>query len=301
MNTSKENNNSNRRRAFRVYEQVNLLFHQIEYIDDRPDNNSSISIADHISHSLATKNAPEKSLPDSYSQENDSLNVNISSTGISFTCKEKLHAGDYLCIRLFLLSSMTMIMTCCRVVYIKPSNPFEKNRYPNQVGAEFVNLQSEDQDLLDKYINKKKKQRLLINVCLTALIMTTLLMPDTVYEMVSGLCSFLFDNVLELLHLLYEIFEFGIDHLIESVFHMGLQATQTISFYTQLILALAIAYPAIRICYSIVKKLLFSSRKFYCRKKSSLLYYWGEQSFFYKVGVIFSGIMAITCYLLFFI
>ena len=302
MDINKTNNNLNRRRAFRIYEQVDLFFHKLESADERQQSIDVSNISDHVSQSLAfTNSESEQSLPDSHSQENDSLDVNISSSGISFTCKEKLVAGDHLIIRLFLLSSMTVIMTCCKVVYIKPSNPFEKNHYPYQVGAQFVNLKPEDQALLHRHINKKKHLRLLVNGLLASFFITLFMMPDLAFELFLGLCSFMIDEVVEILNLSYEMFEFSLDHLIENIFHTDMKATQTIGFYTQIIVGLALSYPLIRLIYSTTKNVIFASRLFYGRKKSSFFYYWGEQTLLYKIGLISIGIMAITCYLLFFI
>lgn len=299
MEINKENKNLNRRRAFRIYEQVNLLFHKIDSVDK---NISSSSITYQLSQSLATDNSDSAQLlPDSHSQENDSLNVNISSSGISFTCKEDLIAGDYLIVRLLLLSSMTVIISCCKVVYIKPSNPFEKNRYPYQVGAQFINLKTVERELLHKHINKKKIQQLLVNGLITSFILAALLMPDMAVEFFLGICSFLIDELIEIVHVIYEIIEYGLDHLIENTFHTDLQATQTINFYTQIILAFAISYPLVRITYSTSKNILFCSHVFYCRKKASFFFYWGELSLLYKIGIISSIILVITSYLLFFI
>jgi len=220
MDINKANNNLNRRRAFRIYEQVDLFFHKIDSVDKIPESIPANTISDHVGESLAERYIiSEQSLPDSLNQENDSLNVNISTSGISFTCKEELVAGDYLIIRLFLLSSMQVVMTCCKVVHIKPSNPFEKNHYPYQVGAQFVNLKPEDQELLHRHIKKKKTQGLVINGLLASFIIATLLMPDMALELFLGLCSFLIDELIEIAHVIYELIEFSLDHLIEMTLH----------------------------------------------------------------------------------
>ena len=298
MDINKANNNSNRRRAFRIYEQVDLFFHKSDSEDEIQESIPANTIKESLAKSYI---ASEQSLPDSLNQENDSLNVNISTSGISFTCKEELVAGDHLIIRLFLLSSMKVVIACCKVVYIKPSNPFEKNHYPYQVGAQFVNLKPEDQALLHRHIKKKKTQGLVINGLLASFIIAILIMPDMALELFLGLCSFLIDELIEIAHLMYEFIEFSLDHLIEMTFHTDMQNTQTIGFYTQIFFGVVISYPLIRIIYSTSKSIFFAIRVFYCRKKASLFYYWGEQTLLYKTGLISSGVMTITCYLLFFI
>ncbi len=52
---------------------------------------------------------------------------------------------------------MTAVMTCCKVVYCKPSNPYEIDQYPHLVGARFVNLAATDRALLDNIVSKRRK------------------------------------------------------------------------------------------------------------------------------------------------
>ncbi|WP_157204105.1 PilZ domain-containing protein [Methylomonas methanica] len=113
----------NRRVAFRIYEQANLFYRKIDR--DRhmqaPENFDAL-----LSNSDLSDAAAPDALPDSQSRENDTLNVNISASGIAFTSKDSLQAGDYLMLRILLLSSMTAIMTCCKVVYCQTQQPLRK-------------------------------------------------------------------------------------------------------------------------------------------------------------------------------
>jgi len=306
MDIDKTNNeNLNRRRAFRIIEPVDLFYHPIDLNHEDQatiDINSVIAQAVIESHSPATTEQHiDPNFPKSKTEDNDALNVNISSSGISFTCKEKLKAYDYLIIRVLLLSSMTVITSCCKVVYSKPSNPFEKNQYPYLIGAQFVNLKTEDKELLDRHINKKRTRKFIVNSLLAILIVSILIMPDLALEYFIGFCSFLFDELIEMAHLSYEFIEYGLDLFIEHTFHTGMQETQIIVFYIQIALALVLSYPVIRGAISIIKNLYSSFCCFFSRKKSSLLYVWGEQSFWYQVGLISTGIFVISSYLLFFI
>jgi hypothetical protein len=301
-------NNSNRRSAFRIYEQVNLFYHKIEYNQNgktKPDfNNITDNVTQSLDKSPPISNeaaSPEDFLPESHSQENDTLNVNISASGISFTCKEELIPGDYLVIRLLLLSSMTVITAYCKVVHFKLSNPFEINQYPYLVGARFVNLKSDDKELLNRHINKRRTRHFIADGLFVSLIMLILAIPDVILDLLVQLSSFLFDNFIGTIHLFYELIEYSLDHLVEQVFHTSLHETELIAFYIQVVLGFVGLYILLRIITSAYKKSARCCRVFFHRKKLSVLYYWGEQSLLYKFGMISTGIITIFCYGLFFI
>jgi len=298
-------NNLNRRRAFRIFEQVDLFYHPIE-IDQETEGKFEFN--EMITQSLISNNTQssefisvDQRLPTSHSKENETLNVNVSSTGISFTCEDKLIAGDYLMIRVLLLSSMTVIMTCCKVVYCRPSNPFENNQYPYLVGTHFVNLKQEDKDLLNQHINKKRTRHFITNSLLASLVVMILIMPDLVFEFIVGVASFLFDESIEVAHILYELFEYSLDHVVEHIFHTAMQETQIIVFYIQIALGISLIYPLVKGIIKACKSMYFRCGGFCFRKKSSMLYYWGEQSLLHKMGFISTALFVITCYVLFFI
>jgi len=295
--------NLNRRRAFRIYEQVNIFYQKI---DSWSENDGKNNFNDLINHAEPSKDSNtttsfEQSLPDSESKENDSLNVNISSTGISFTSKEEMAAGDYLMVRVFLLSTMTVIMTCFKVVYCKPSNPYEKNLYPYLLGGEFVNLKPEDQEILQRHIKTKKNRRLFSNIFLSIVAMVFITMPEEILEIFLDLSSAFIDQFVEIIHVMYELFEYSLDLLIEHSFHTGFQATQTIVFYIQLVFAFVLAYAIIRRIPAVCMYMLHGCSTFCYRKKSSILYRWNEHTLLYKIGFISLVILMAFCYLLFFI
>jgi len=107
MSTTKINDQkSNNRVALRVYEQVNLFYQKIALIQLNETQPGFENILDSFARSeTAGRLTVEPSFPYSQSQENDTLNVNISSNGIAFTCMEELKAGDYLMLRILFLSS----------------------------------------------------------------------------------------------------------------------------------------------------------------------------------------------------
>lgn len=301
MNTMKVNSKKlNRRVAFRIYEQVNLYFHKVDcsQIDEfRPGFDNSLTLSPSANPvAEITGQSAEQSLPHSQSRENDTLNVNISSSGIAFTCKEALNPGDYLVIRLFLLSSLTVIMTCCKVVYCKPSNPYEKYRYPHLVGAHFVNMTAEDSDLLERYVARRKKQQMIASGLLLTLLMTLLAVPDVLIDIFLDLCDQAIDLFLETLSIAYDYAGMGLDYVIERLFETDRHQTQVIEFYTMIAIGLVLLYGLWRHLPRLCLHLILTQREFWFRKKASLLYFWGEQSLLNKVKIAGMGIVAITCY-----
>ncbi len=294
----------NRRRAFRIYEQVDLFYQKIS-----PDQSNEAF--PHLSHAITQSQTGKNSssadsafnqqLPESHSQENDTKKVSISSSGISFTSKEELMAGDNLIIRVLLLSNMVRITTCCKVVYCSPSNPFESDQYPYQVGAHFVNLRPEEKTLLDNYVSKIRLRKFIVNSMFACLILIGLAFPEFVFSTLFDQVYFLIDNILEIAGLMLDIISYNSDKAVEYVFHTELHETQVISFYIQLFLATIAVYLSFKVIRSIFKSLYYRFRVFLFRKKWSFLYYWRGKTLLYKVGIISLAVLAILCYGMFFI
>lgn len=290
---------ANRRVAFRIYEQSNLFYRKV-------DRSSAISseldfddIMESFIHPRADAPSIEASLPSSQSQENDTLNVNISASGIAFTCREQLVAGDYLMLRILLLSNMTVIMACCQVVYCKPSNPYEPDRYPYSIGARFVNMRPADIELLNEYVAKRRKQQWIVNGSLAALIGAVLAAPDQALALLSGLIHHLFGIVLHLLHLGFEYLEMGLDHIIEHLFHTGLHETQIIVFYVLVTLGLITLYFLGRTIPAVCRRWSNRLLLLWTRKYSSALYFWNQQSLVDKIKIVGIGLSAIAAYVTF--
>lgn len=285
----------NRRVAFRIYERVNLFYHKI--------NPTDVLTPIDGYHDLLTAQVKSDSstlavdrLPDSQSQENDALNVNISATGMAFTCKDELQVGEYLMVRILLLSSMTVVMTCCQVVYRKPSNPYETDRYPYLIGTQFVNLTAEDTEILNKHAARHKKQQAISYSLLLSLVLTVLAAPDMVFSFLLGLFHHLLEITLHILHLGFEFVEYNLDHFIEHTFHTDLHTTQVMAFYTLLTLGVGILYLLWRIVPSAIQRLYKNQIAFWMRKKASVLYYWHGQTFADKIKIIGISAIAIAGY-----
>ena len=291
---------SNRRIAFRVYEQANLFYHKLD--SSQPIESSADFdriLAASARQQTAGHSPLEPSLPTSQSRLNDSLNVNISTTGIAFTCKEELRAGDYLLLRILLLSGMTVVMTCCKVVYCKPSNPYEHDRYPFSVGALFVNMTAEDTALLDRHIIRRRKQHWIVKGTIATLVTAILVAPEQALALLVALGHYLLEVFLHLLHLGFEYLELSLDHAVEHLFHTERHATQIIVFYVLVSFALIILYflgRKVPVVWSRLSKRLLL---FWSRKKSSCLYFWQQQSLVDKIKMIGISAAAIAAYIYF--
>lgn len=294
----------NRRLAFRIYQRANLFYRHIDRSQgiQHPQNIGSEPLITHSSQRQAEneritdESSFEASLPASESLENDTLNVNISASGISFTSREKLQAGDYLQTRILLLSNMTKITTCCKVVFCKPSNPYENDRYPYLIGARFVNLAADDQDLLNSYLKKCRKQQFVLNGLVLLAVIAFLAMPEQFLDFTLTLGHYLLEAALHLLHVLFEYIESTLDHIVEHLFHTGLHQTQIIVFYLLLAFASAGLYWLWRIVPPVCLRFCQTLRGYFRRKKASLLYFWGEQTLQVKIGILLLGTVLTVCY-----
>ena len=92
-------------------------------------------------------------------KENNTRKINMSATGIAFGCEDALTEGDYLEIKILLISCMRVIVTYGRVVHCqnKPSND---SPYPYFVGVNFINMKDEDREILIKYVVKEQLQQI---------------------------------------------------------------------------------------------------------------------------------------------
>lgn len=287
MHTTKINDKkSDNRVALRVYEQVNL-FYQKTALSQLNETQPGF---DNILNSFAPAQTAggvnvEPSFPYSQSQENDTLNVNVSTSGIAFTCKEELKPGDYLMLRILFLSSMTVVMTCCKVVYCKPSNPYEINRHPYSIGAQFVNMTAEDSELLNKHVGKRKKQQFLMNGSIAAFALAILSAPDQVLGLLLDLSHHVLEIFLHVLHLVFEYLEMSLDHVIEHHFHTEVHETQVIVFYVLMIVGLIGLFFLGRKVLTASVRMSKGLRLYWSRKKLSCLYFWSQQTVVDKIKI----------------
>ncbi len=192
MDKANKTKAEDRRGFFRIDDEVNLFYKKIEeklvtephHVSDNVLTSCSLSTALEMvsQESAVLLHRLEKSLPDVADylrmleskidllaqavmrqgfqfKENDTRNVNISATGIAFNCEEALKEGDFLEIKMLLVSSMAVIVTYGRVVYCKRSQAND-NRFPYFIGVDFINMKDEDREMLIKYVVKKQLQQI---------------------------------------------------------------------------------------------------------------------------------------------
>jgi hypothetical protein len=299
--------NKNRRAAFRIYDEVNLFYKKIdeqlvtdpyatadEFLDIPP---STINV-EHRVRGVTLLPGLKKNVPDWQFKEDGVRNVNISASGIAFNCDDALKEGDYLAIKILLISTMTIIVTCCKVVYCRDSDP-NQTHFPYFVGAHFVSMENADRELLVEHVAKHKARQNIVRGFILGTVVTVIAVPDVAFDLLSGLVHFLFVNILHFLHLAFEFIESSLDHFVEHLFHTDTHQTQIIVFYILVAFVIAGLYwlwralpPFCRRC----KENLFS----YCaHKKASLLYYWEELSLLNKIKLVVIGVAAIAAYVSF--
>lgn len=91
--------------------------------------------------------------------ESETRHVNLSASGIGFNCEEAFKPGDYLEIKMLLLSSVAVIVTYGRVVHCR-HNPDNESRQPYTIGVEFIDMQDDDKEILVQYVVKKQIQQI---------------------------------------------------------------------------------------------------------------------------------------------
>ncbi len=282
--TNKTNNlflpkNTNRRRSFRIYDDVDIYYQKLDKTDVSDADSASVN---------------PQALPESVSAENATLNVNISNSGISFTCQEALQAGDIILVRVLLLSSMTMVMSYCKVVYCKPSNPYEKNRYPFTIGAEFVNLRPEDKALLDKHIQRKRKWQWFVTTIVLATLMTLIYVPELIVELLMELLEWLSELFLETVFLVDELINYWLSYFLSFFYPQSPTTVQTIGFYLQSAFYGVIAVWAFfKWIPKLVWRTIWRIRRFFSRKKASIRYFWGQLPLLNKIAYVFTAIAVV--------
>ena len=91
--------------------------------------------------------------------EQSTRNVNLSAAGLAFDCEEALEEGQYLEIKMLLASCMAVIVTFGRVVNCR-KNLQDDDQYPYFVGVDYLNMKDQDRELLIKHVVKKQMQQI---------------------------------------------------------------------------------------------------------------------------------------------
>lgn len=181
-----------RRRFFRIDDQVNLYYKKVDekkvtpasHISDNVLGNCSLSAALELisQESRVMMHRLERTEPDVADylklieskidlisqavmmqgtdfKEKDTRNANLSASGLAFESEEALAVGDYLEIKMLLVSCMAVIVTYGKVIYCKPKNNPD-SRFSHVVGVDYVNMKEQDRELLIRHVVKRQLQQI---------------------------------------------------------------------------------------------------------------------------------------------
>ena len=92
--------------------------------------------------------------------KNNARNVNLSAAGLAVDCEEELAEGQNLEIKMLLTSCMAVIVTIGKVVNCRKNTEDENSHYPYYVGVDYVEMKDQDRELLIKHVVKKQMQQI---------------------------------------------------------------------------------------------------------------------------------------------
>lgn len=187
MNRAKE-----RRRFFRIDDQINLYYKKVDASVVTPASHMNGNLLGNCSLSAALElisqesqvlmHRLERTVPDiadylklieskidlisqamtmqnSDFKEKDTRNANLSASGLAFESEEALSVGDYLEIKMLLVSCMAVIVTYGKVIYCKPiKNP--DNHFSHVIGVDYINMKEQDRELLIRHVVKRQMQQI---------------------------------------------------------------------------------------------------------------------------------------------
>lgn len=305
--------NKNRRGFFRIYDEVNLFYQKLDEQSATAFNldfDNPLASPAHYSDfdaipqdyplrlSRLEKNQPDRMTANGLLKGHETIDVNISASGMAFMSDEELKEGDDLIFSIQLVSAKTAIVTRGKIVYCRKDTS-DDDQCPFFVGAHFVDMQDKDREVLSMHVDKKHRRQKWVNGIILAAVITVLVAPGGVFDVLSGLLHFLFVHVIELCHIAFELIESGLDHLIEHLFHTDLHKTQVIVFYILLSFVFYGLYLLWRVVPPFFRRCKKNQSVYWARKKVGLFYYWRELSAFDKVKLAVIGVAAITLYILF--
>jgi hypothetical protein len=301
-------NNINRRELFRIYEKVNLLYKKIDL--------NEVAVTQPVSHKILDDDyqisveldgvGPNLPLPgmdknwpaDADFKGNNPQNINLSASGIAFTCEDSFKEGDYLAMKIMPTFCIKDILTYAKVVYCTKCLESE-SQYSSFIGAHFVSMKNEDKALLLKHVDKKKLQKTWINGFILAIVLIVIAAPGAIFGLLFELFHFLLELFLEFSHLGFEFIESNLDHLIEHLFETDLHQTQIVVFYIIFSVVVFGLYRLRRIFPAFYLRCKKNQLAYWSRKKASLNYFWREQSLINKIWLVVIGTAIITGYIFF--
>lgn len=192
MNEKLSVNTEDRRRYFRVDDEVNLFYEKVtdkynldeSYLSNNLLSAYSLNVAMDILSQEANlilrkleRNEPEiveylrvmdekidliarsVVIQGSDFNKKNTRNVNLSAAGLAFDCEERLQVGQHLEIKMLLASSMAVIITIGRVVNCR-ENSADNVQFPYLVGVDYIEMREQDREQLIKHVVKKQMQQL---------------------------------------------------------------------------------------------------------------------------------------------
>ena len=193
VNNLNEGDSDDRRRFFRIDDEVNLFYTIVdeqtvlaasEVSDDLLSSCSLITAMDVldqearlIMHRIEKKEpeiaeylkildskikllTQEISRQDKDISESSARNANISATGMAFESEKQIKVGELLEIKLLLSSCFAVIAIFGRVVYCKENTQQDTTSMPFQVGVDYINLKDQDREVLIKHVVKRQMQQI---------------------------------------------------------------------------------------------------------------------------------------------
>jgi hypothetical protein len=286
--------NQNRRGSFRIHDEVNLFYKKIDEKSATEPQPIPITTGKEAQDAALTNGMAA----DVQFNKNETCDINISASGLAFNCDAALKEGDCLMVKIMLASGKKPIVAPCQVVYCRSSQAND-SECPYFVGAHFINMKDEDQELLIEHVDKKRLHSRWINGFILAVVITVIALPDVVFGLLLELFHFLLELLLEFSHLTFEFIESNLDHLVEHLFETDVHATQVIVFY---IIFPFVCYGLYRLFWAIpsfFRRIKKKQVAYWSRKKAYLLFYWRELSPFNKLKLVLASVAVIALYVLF--
>ncbi|MGR9051852.1 MAG: PilZ domain-containing protein [Gammaproteobacteria bacterium] len=184
--------NKERRRYFRIDDEVNLYYRKVDekliqqtsHMSGNLLANCSLAAAlDMISQeSRVMMNRIERNTPEvadylklidskidviaqaimmqgTEFKEQDTRNANLSASGVAFDTEEAMAPGEYLEIKMLLVSCMAVIVAYGKVIYCH-AKASPDHHFTHVVGVDYINMKEQDRELLIKHVVKRQMQQI---------------------------------------------------------------------------------------------------------------------------------------------
>ena len=89
----------------------------------------------------------------------DMRNANISASGLAFECENLIKEGEFLEIKLLLTSCLAVIVIYAKVVYCKETEK-DETAMPYLIGVDYINMKEQDREVLIKHVVKRQMQQI---------------------------------------------------------------------------------------------------------------------------------------------